>query len=355
VTDGLSNQDLYWYGDRSGLRWDDRTPLSAEVCDHVILGGLPDPKICQTYEAEKMTIAEGKPEVRGGEVHMYTYASIKTAIEFPKEGEYAFVVRGKGTAVGGVYPQIAVSVAGRPVGSVSTAGEEWGEYFLTAEVAAGKHEVSLAFVNDAWDPEKGEDRNVTLDWLRVGPVPPMEAERLLNPPALVRLTLGERAGFVILDQVRWDKRPGDERAMRYLSNILTNLNCDFRSPVGVLTLDGSAFKPKGDLKLWSSREGVVSLGTNGTIATTIRFAKSRRYEFALRAEGTQAAGEFPNLALSLDGRKVGDLRLRRPGWHTLRLEAEVPAGEHEVGLSFTNDLYRPPEDRNVSIGALEIR
>jgi hypothetical protein len=373
VTDGLSNQDLYWYGDRSGLRWDDRTPLSAEVCDHVILGGLPDPKICQTYEAEKMTIAEGKPEVRGGEVHMYTYASIKTAIEFPKEGEYAFVVRGKGTAVGGVYPQIAVSVAGRPVGSVSTAGEEWGEYFLTAEVAAGKHEVSLAFVNDAWDPEKGEDRNVTLDWLRVGPVPPMEAERLLNPPALVRLTLGERAGFVILDQVRWDKRPGDERAMRYLSNILTNLNCDFRSPVGVLTLSGDAFKPKGELRLAEWREGVVYMGTNGTIAARVRFAKSRRpstgsgrpepaegrYEFAIRVEGTQAGGEFPNVALSVDGKKVGDAFLRRPGWHTVRLAADVAEGEHEVGLSFTNDFYDPktdpPADRNLRVGHLQIR
>jgi hypothetical protein len=224
-----------------------------------------------------------------------------------------------------------------------------------AHVEHGKHEVTLAFVNDAWDPEKGEDRNATLDWLRVGPVPPMKAMPILNPPALVKVPLGPQLGVILIDQVRWDKRPGDERAMRYLSNILTNLNCDFRSPVGVLTLDGSAFKPKGDLKLWSSREGVVSLGTNGTIATTIRFAKSRRYEFAVRAEGTQAAGEFPNLALSLDGRKVGDLQLRRPGWHTLRLEAEVSQGEHEVGLSFTNDFYRPPEDRNVSIGALEIR
>jgi beta-galactosidase len=357
--EGLSNQDLYWYGDRSGLRWDDRTPLSAEVCDHVILGGLPDPKACQTFEAGKMAAGEGTPQFRGGEVYLYTNGSIKTAVDFPKDGGYAFVVRSKGTPVAGVYPQITVSVDGEPLGSVSTAGRDWGESIVTAHVEHGKHEVTLAFVNDAWDPEKGEDRNATLGWLRIGPVPPMKAMPVLNPPALVKVPLGGTGGFILLDQVRWDKRPGDERAMRYLSNLLTNLNCDFRSPVGVLTLDGSAFKlkghPQGVPLPFSWREGVVHMGTNGTIATTVRFAKSRRYEFALRAEGTQAAGEFPNVALSLDGRKVGDFRLRRPGWHSIRLEAEVPAGEHEVGLSFTNDFYKPPEDRNVSIGGIEIR
>ncbi len=356
---GLTNQELYWYGDRSGLRWDDRTPLSAEVCDHVIVGGLPDPRACRTFEAEAMAATHGQPQVRGGEVYMFINGSIKTSVEFPKEGEYAFVVRGKGTPVGGVYPQIAVSVDARPVGSVSTASEEWGEYSLTANVAAGKHEVSLAFVNDAWNPEKGEDRNVSLDWLRVGPVPPMKAKRLLNPPALVKVELGDKGGFILLDQVRWDKRPGDQRAMRYLSNILTNLNCDFRSPVGVLTLSGDAFKPKGDLKLASWRAGVVHMGTNGTVATRVRFAKSRRYEFAVRAEGTQAGGQWPNVALSIDGARIGDAFLRRPGWHTIQLEAKVAEGEREVGLSFTNDFYDtrtdPPADRNLRIAELAIR
>ena len=47
--------------------------------------------------------------------------------------------------------------------------------------------------------------------------------------------------------------------------------------------------------------------------------------------------------------------LRRAGWHTVRLEAQIAAGEHEVGLSFTNDLYDPPEDRNLRIRELHVR
>jgi hypothetical protein len=51
----------------------------------------------------------------------------------------------------------------------------------------------------------------------------------------------------------------------------------------------------------------------------------------------------------------GEETLRRAGWHTVRLEARVAAGQHAVGLSFTNDLYGPPEDRNLRILELRVR
>jgi len=188
-------------------------------------------------------------------------------------------------------------------------------------------------------------------------VPAMKAKRLLNPPALVKVPLGK--GFMLLDQIRWDKRPGDPKAMRYLSCLLTNLDCDFRSPMTGVTLPAGAFKPKEGVRLATVRKGVAYMGTNGTIATRVRFAKARRYAFAVRASGTGAAGELPNIALSIDGEKIGDRMLRRETWHTVRLEADVAAGEHEIGLSFTNDFYDPaqdpPADRNLRIGHLEIR
>jgi len=76
---------------------------------------------------------------------------------------------------------------------------------------------------------------------------------------------------------------------------------------------------------------------------------------AIKASGTEAKGEFPNIDVSIDGKKIGSLKLDRSGWQILRLESEVQAGEHKVALSFTNDLYDPPEDRNLRIGHLEIR
>jgi hypothetical protein len=59
--------------------------------------------------------------------------------------------------------------------------------------------------------------------------------------------------------------------------------------------------------------------------------------------------------VSIDGKKIKDISLSRPGWRVLRLEADVTQGEHKVGLSFTNDYYNPPEDRNLKIERLEIK
>ena len=259
----------------------------------------------------------------------------------------------------GGYPQIAISIGGKRRGSITTAGEKWGEYFLTTHVEKGKHVVALAFVNDAWAPERGEDRNVSLDWLRIGPVPHMNARRLLDPPALVRVSVGQdfidEGGTILLDQIRWDKRPGDVKASRYLSNILTNLNCEFRSPVGGVAIQGAGLKAKPGTKLWSSRDGVLYMGTNGTVTTRVRFAKTRRYELGIRASGTKAGGAFPNIRVDIDGKAIGNVSPTRDGWQTLRIEADVQKGEHEVGLSFTNDFYDPPADRNLRIGQLEIR
>jgi hypothetical protein len=42
-------------------------------------------------------------------------------------------------------------------------------------------------------------------------------------------------------------------------------------------------------------------------------------------------------------------------WHTLSATTPVPAGEHTISLSFTNDYYDPPADRNLRIRSLTIR
>jgi hypothetical protein len=285
---------------------------------------------------------------------MGSTASIRTKLSFPKTGDYALAVRGKGTPLGGVYPQIRFSIDGKSCGSITTDGRDWSTYSISARLEKGEHEVELAFVNDAYDPKKGEDRNVWLDKLICGPTPSLKSKRLLSPAALVKVPLGK--GFYLLDQVQWTQAGANsERAERYISNLLTNLGCDFGDQAGAVVVPGVKMTPEPGLKLFRTDKGVAGLGANGTVSVTVRFAKTRKYQFAVRASGTEAAGEFPNIALSMDGKKIGDLSLRKAGWQTLRLETDVTEGEHKVGLSFTNDYYRPPEDRNLKIERLEIR
>jgi hypothetical protein len=355
VINGLSNQELYWYGSREGLSWRQRTPLSTAVCDYAVVAGRADPKRQATVEAEAMQIARGTPRMSKQGVYMWATAALKTTVDFPEAGDYGFAVRGRGTPVAGVYPEITVSIDGNRAGCVTTEGKDWGTYFLSVEVPeAGRREVTLTFSNDAHDPERGEDRNVELDWFSYGPTPTLKSLRLLRPATLVKVPLNN--GFYLLDQVRWDRPEGnEEKAARYLSCLLNNLNCEFASPMGVLSIAGAGLKPEENVKLYTSRDGVAYLGTNGTIFTRLRFAKTRRYELSVVAEGTEAGGAWPTFDVSIDGRKLGTLAITRPGRQTLRLEAEVPEGEHRVELTFTNDFYDPPADRNLRIHSLLIR
>ncbi len=354
VIDGLTNQELYWYGAREGLSWRVRTPLSTQVCSHVIVAGRPDPSRCVTVEAESMEVAAGDVRIGKDGVYMWTAAAVHKGLDFPRSGEYSIMVRGRGTPAGGVYPQIRVSIDGRPRGSITTEGENWGTYSLSTQVDEGTHDVALAFVNDAYEPERGEDRNVWLDQLVYGPAPELESKRLLNPAALVKVPLGE--GFYLLDQVRWHSDAcSPEKGGRYLSNLLVNLHCDFGSRAGAVVIRGDQMLSESDFVFSTGSDGTAYLGSNGTICRAVRFGKTRGYQFAVEASGTEAAGELPNIRLSVDGQPIGDLLLRRSGWQVLRLDAEIPEGVHKVGLSFTNDFYDPPADRNLRIRHLQIR
>lgn len=353
VINGLTNQDLCWYGSREGLSWRARTPLAANVVRYAIAAGLPDKDHTTVVEAESMTLDRGKATFRDDHVHFGVNGSLKKSIDFPADGEYTFLIRGRGTPLADIYPQIELLVDGRSYGSIMTANREWGEYALSAMVKKGTHEVSLAFVNDLWDPVTREDRNVSLDRLTFGLTPSLESKRLLQPAALVRVPVGQ--GFVLLDQVCWDEGGNTEKPSRYLSNLLTNLGVDFQTTAGALQIPGAQMTPAKGLKLTSSSDGAMRMGANGTIFSTVHFGQSRTYRFTLRASGTEAGGEFPRVTLSIDGRPIGQLSLRQADWQLLHLDAEVPAGEHRVGIAFTNDFYDPPKDRNLIVGDLQIR
>ena len=60
---------------------------------------------------------------------------------------------------------------------------------------------------------------------------------------------------------------------------------------GDKTLTADAFKPKEGVRLATVSNGVAYMGTNGTIATRVRFAKAGRYELTVRASGSKAGTE----------------------------------------------------------------
>jgi hypothetical protein len=356
LLDGLSNEELYWYGERGTRHWRVPTPLSTEVCHHVLVVGRADPEQSRTVEVESMRPVHGEPALRDQGYYCYSTAALATEIEIAQPGAYAFTVRGEGSPVAGVFPQIRLSVDGETRGHVTVAGPGPRTATAVTELAAGKHRIELAFVNDSYDPARGEDRNVLLDRVTFGPLPSLESRALLRPAALVDTPHGD--GRLLIDQIRWSAPEANSaKARRYVSTLLANLGCGFGRSLAAARLAGAELKPKEEISVYRAQDGAAHLGSNGTLAHAVRFAGSEgaRYEFRVVAQGTAVDDEYPHLVLAIDGEPVETLKLRKPGWQTLRTEAEVARGEHEVSLSFVNDRWEPPEDRNVQIRSVQIR
>ncbi len=354
VIDGMSAQELYWYGSREGLSWRERTPLSMAIADYAITAGEPAPEQCVVIEAEAMTAADGEPRFEKESVYLWRTGTLQTNVRFPRAGRYTFMIRGQGTPCAGAYPRLELLIDGHRCGGVTAESRDWGTYYAAATVPEGEHRLGVAFVNDASNPETGEDRNVRLDRVAFGPTPPLASQRLLEPAVLVKVPLGR--GFLLLDQVRWaedDSNP--EKARRYLSNLLTNLGCDFATRSDSLVIAAASMEARREFRFSRASDGAAYLGSNGTIQKSVRFAAHAEYQFVLRASGTEADGQLPNIRVSLDGQPITDLPLQQPAWHTLRFTAPVAEGDHTIGLSFTNDYYDPPADRNLRIQSLTIR
>ncbi|MEW6354928.1 MAG: carbohydrate-binding domain-containing protein [Planctomycetota bacterium] len=352
--DGMSNEDIYWLGKPTGIRYQP-IPCTQKIYDFIVTPGLPDDAQCKTIEAETMELGEGEPQrTEEGDVGLFRNGDIVTEIEFPETAEYAFAIRARGTPVENVYPAMALHIDNKVAASVALSGPDWQTVLASVKVEGGRHRVALVFTNDGWDPAKGEDRNLWIDKLMWGRSPEIPGERILRPAALTHTPIGK--GGCLIDQVNWHGRtPSLDKAARYLINLLTNLGIAFeRRPAGLAIAGGDM--QRGDDSAVNRISGKIAyLGGNGSVFANVKFVKARNYVFEVEVQGTEAEGEFPIVRLLLDDRKVGEQQIQRAGWSILRYEAEVPAGEHKVTLEFTNDLWRPPEDRNLQIGQLVIR
>lgn len=90
----------------------------------------------------------------------------------------------------------------------------------------------------------------------------------------------------------------------------------------------------------------AELWSNGVVEIPL----CRRVRVGLVLEGTLAQGKGPN-ALVVEGSRVlwqGEVRGVVEVWVTT-------TGKGTLALAFTNDLYQPPEDRNLFLRALRVK
>jgi len=344
LLNAVAREDLYWLGKHVGIAWAD-TPRAGGMCDLALTKVIEGTKVA-VHEVEDWKLEGGIVERRPPGVVFASVGSASKEIDFPVGGDYLFGVHARGTPCFGVYPIARVAIDGKPIGEVSVTGQ-WETTTVLGRVSAGKHAVSVAFINDGSDPPR-EDRNLLVDKVLIARDDNADGVRFLTSPGA--LALADRGkGRVLVDQLRWDTEEQNARkAARLVCSLLTELGGDFRPRLGT-TIECARMTPQPGMPFFSNQGGHAALACNGYVQTPIQVAAAGRYSMELVASGTPAAGVYPLVELAIDGKPVGRVQLTSGAWRSYFLDLDLPAGNHDLRLSFVNDLNANGEDRNLRL------
>lgn len=97
-----------------------------------------------------------------------------------------------------------------------------------------------------------------------------------------------------------------------------------------------------------------NLYSNGTLTQRVTLTVAGAYTFRARV-WQQAAGPDPaHMRYLVDGAVVGETDVANTAAQTLTQAVTLTAGDHVIGVEFTNDYYQAPDDRNLLIDWLEL-
>ena len=342
-------EDLYWLGKPVGVSWTNQ-PLATDCADGVL--GLDfEFKPTQTFAAADMKFEGQLVALDGDHITMATVGTARVKATFAADGFYAIGIDSRGSICNGGYPVADVRIDGASVGSVY-ATADWARGTILTHVAAGEHEISVSFTNDASNAT--EDRNYFLRSIAIGPAPADAS--LLTPiamgPTAAYLKLGQ--GRILVNLIRWDTN-GDNtvRGRRYFASLLTGLGADFSDPVGVsYALD--QFKPMPDYGYFNNKIGYAAMACMGWIEGDIEVPRDGAYRLGLEASGSMCEGVLPEVVVAIDGKDAADIKLTSGQWRTYPFDATLTAGHHLVRFSFVNDKNTATEDRNLNVRRLII-
>jgi hypothetical protein len=147
------------------------------------------------------------------------------------------------------------------------------------------------------------------------------------------------------DDLYWILQPGtwnqtevlsSNVASRYYRKIF-NLTAYDTIPVLTMPIHTSGGAGSGGWWLWS----------NGYVAQDINVVQAGTYLFDVQASGTPALGGWPQMSLAIDGVAQDSVTVPTNQLAYYTLSADLTPGTHQLSVSFDNDAYAPPEDRNL--------
>lgn len=101
----------------------------------------------------------GKSTYKNG--NMYWTGTVDAVVEMP-QGKAKINITAKGSQADEIFPYMIVELDGAEIGETFVDSPEWKEYSFKADTEGGLKVLSVTFVNDGGNKEKGEDRNLYI-------------------------------------------------------------------------------------------------------------------------------------------------------------------------------------------------
>jgi mono/diheme cytochrome c family protein len=166
-----------------------------EVAAAVFDGEDPARPTIRRFEAELMQLVAGPGAGMTGEVaNLYTRATVEQAVRLPRDGVYVLRVLAGADQAGDEPAKMVLRLDGPELTTIEVGERALRPFELRTPLPGGAHRITLAFVNDYYDPKNPDparrDRNLRIDWLEVvGPTDTIEvpaARQWLQAPLRAR-------------------------------------------------------------------------------------------------------------------------------------------------------------------------
>lgn len=142
-----------------------------QIAEEAIVAGGSKP---QRYGGSELQATEGRSISIEGESVLFTAGAVFADHNFVVGGSYRVKIFAYGQQAGPDPCRMQISVDGRPVQTpidVRQVQEKQGEFEIPITVAAGKHRVQVAFLNDYYQPDdpnpRNRDRNLVITALEI--------------------------------------------------------------------------------------------------------------------------------------------------------------------------------------------
>jgi hypothetical protein len=278
--------------------------------------------------AGKLWSSKGRTDESDGVRWFHSAAEATGKFNAPAAGSYLVTLHVAATESGGEPAKVVLRVNGKDVSTydVTTRWKEdkgpWQKITKTVQLNGGESKISVAYLNDHSDPANPDpakrDRNVALD----------------------KITIQGPSGLLA---------PRGSRFLRWLLN---------DKPVGLpaALFTGEDFsRGEGDA---APDTGGIVLASGGYVKRAVELTQAGRYKFTLKAGAQQAGDEPAKAELRMAGKTIGAFSVtaknQAPQW--FHVEADLPAGAHELQVWFTNDFWDPEtkQDRNLWVHQVRI-